>query len=105
MFDKLVNFLLETSFKEIPPEVVWQGKRCLIDWVGVTLGGLCHPSSSILIDTVEELGGEKQATILGTSIKTSVVNAALVNGAMAHALDFDRICIYDLAEYFEGSTN
>ena len=89
MFDKLINFLMETSFKEIPSEVIWQGKRCLIDWVGVTLAGLKHPSSSILIDTVEELGGEKQATLLGTSIKTSVVNAALVNGAMSHVLDFD----------------
>jgi 2-methylcitrate dehydratase PrpD len=89
MFDQLLTFLLETSYKDLPPEVVYQGKRCIIDWVGVTLGGLKHPSSAILINTVEELGGEPQATVLGTSIKTSVVNAALVNGAMSHVLDFD----------------
>ena len=89
MFDQLLAFLIETSYKDLPPEVVYQGKRCIIDWVGVTLGGLKHPSSAILIETVQELGGEKQATLLGTSIKTSVVNAALVNGAMSHVIDFD----------------
>jgi len=88
-FDKLLTFLMDTTFKDIPPEVIYQGKRCLIDWIGVTLGGLRYPSTSILIDTVKELGGEKQAAILGTSVRTSVVNAALVNGAMSHVLDFD----------------
>lgn len=89
MFDKLLAFLMDTSFKEIAPEVIHQGKRCLVDWVGVAMGGLNYPSTSILIDTVKELGGEEQATLLGTSTKTSVVNAALVNGAMSHILDFD----------------
>jgi len=51
---------------------------------------LNQPSTSILIETVEELKGEKQATIIGTPIKTSMLNAALVNGAMSHVLDFDK---------------
>ena len=89
MLDRLLSFLVDTSFEDLPAEVVTQGKRCLIDWVGVTIGGLNQPSTSILIDTARELGGKKQATILGTSFKTSLFNAALVNGAMSHVLDFD----------------
>lgn len=89
MIETLLSFLLQTSFDDLHPEVISQGKRCLIDWIGVTLGGLKEPSSTMLIETVKELGGEKQAMILGTPIKTSVFHAALVNGAMSHVLDFD----------------
>jgi len=35
------------------------------------------------------MGGEKQATILGCGLKTNAMFAALVNGTMSHALDFD----------------
>jgi 2-methylcitrate dehydratase PrpD len=42
-----------------------------------------------LIDLVKDLGGKDQASIFGTSLKSSMVNAALVNGAMSHVLDFD----------------
>jgi 2-methylcitrate dehydratase PrpD len=89
MIERLLSFLKNTSFKDLPSEVVHQGKRCLTDWIGVTLGGLKNPSISILIKTVKEFGGKKHATILGTSVKTSVLQAALVNGAMSHVLDFD----------------
>jgi 2-methylcitrate dehydratase PrpD len=45
--------------------------------------------SRILLKTVKEFGGKPQATVLGHGLKTSIMNAALVNGAMAHALDYD----------------
>ena len=89
MIERLLSFLLDTSFEDLLPEVVSQVKRCIVDWIGVTLAGLNHPSISILIETVEELRGEKQAMIIGTSMKTSLLNAALVNGAMSHVLDYD----------------
>jgi 2-methylcitrate dehydratase PrpD len=89
MFHKLLRFIAETSFEDIPPEVIDQAKRCVLDWVGVTVGGVAHPASSILIDLVKDLGGKDQASIFGTSLKSSMVNAALVNGAMSHVLDFD----------------
>jgi 2-methylcitrate dehydratase PrpD len=89
MLDKILSFFMSTSFEDVPAEVIHQGKRCLVDWVGVTLGGRHHPATAMLIDAVKQLGGRRQATILGTSIKTSLLNAALVNGAMSHVLDFD----------------
>ena len=89
MFQKLLRFIAETTFEDIPPEVMNQAKRCVLDWVGVTVGGVAHPASSILIELVKELGGKDQASIFGTSLKSSMVNAALVNGAMSHVLDFD----------------
>ena len=63
-----LDFIAHTTFKNIPGPVISQAKRCVLDWVGVTIGGRSHPSSSILIDFVEELGGKEQATLFGTSL-------------------------------------
>jgi len=87
--ERLAIFSLETSYRSFPKEVVHQGKRCFLDLIGVALGGANEPLSKILVKMVKDFGGKPQATVLGHGFKTSVMNAALVNGAMAHALDFD----------------
>ena len=38
---------------------------------------------------VKTLGGTAQATVLGSGVKVVVADAALANGTMAHALDYD----------------
>jgi len=87
--ERLAIFSLETSYRSFPKEVLHQGKRCFLDLIGVALGGANEPLSKILVKMVKDFGGKPQATVLGHGFKTSVMNAALVNGAMAHALDFD----------------
>jgi 2-methylcitrate dehydratase PrpD len=87
--ERLACYVLETSYPSFPKEVVHQGKRCFLDLLGVALGGAKQPLTRILLKTVKDFGGKPQATILGHGLKTNVMNAALVNGAMAHALDYD----------------
>ncbi len=87
--ERLARYVLETSYPSFPKEVVHQGKRCFLDLLGVALGGAKQPLTRILLKTVKDFGGKPQATILGHGLKTNVMNAALVNGAMAHALDYD----------------
>src|SRR5215510_14612842 len=43
----------------------------------------------ISIEYVREMGGAPQASVIAGGFKTSMTNAAYVNGTMAHALDFD----------------
>jgi 2-methylcitrate dehydratase PrpD len=85
----LCKFIVELSFQDFSREVLEMSKVCLLDWLGVTLGGLKEPASVKLFDLVEPLGGEAQATILGHGLKTTSLNAAFVNGVMAHVLDYD----------------
>jgi 2-methylcitrate dehydratase PrpD len=87
--EKIVSFVQETSYRDFPREVIHQAKRCFLDLIGVTLGGARHPGSQILIETLRETGGKPQATVLAHGFETSLLNAALINGTMAHALDFD----------------
>ena len=48
----------------------------------MALGGANQPLGKILVKAVKDFGGKPQATVWGHGLKTSVMNAALVNGAM-----------------------
>lgn len=87
--DTLIKFLCSAKYEPIKPEIIHQAKRCLLDWSGVAIGGLEDRAIKILIDTVKDLGGNGQASVYGTRIKTSVYNTALVHGTMSHVLDYD----------------
>lgn len=86
---ELSNFIVKSRIEDFPEEVIEHSKRCFLDWIGVTLGGMNHPSVKILADLIQEIGGKKQASIIGYGIKTNIFNAALVNGTMSHILDYD----------------
>lgn len=85
----LAEWASQLTYEQIPPEVRREARRCLLDYLGVTLGSHDEDAVRIAQETAELLGGNPHASILGTSRKTSVVNAALVNGIASHVLDFD----------------
>lgn len=85
----LVDFAARTRFEDLPADVVRESKRCILDLLGVAVGAAETDAARIAQETVRELGGTPQARILAFGTRTSVVNAALVNGILAHVLDFD----------------
>jgi 2-methylcitrate dehydratase PrpD len=89
MMKELLDFYERLEFDDIPSEVIAQARRCFLDWVGVTLGGMAHPATGLMIETLLDLGGAEQASILGTAAKTSMHHAALINGTASHVLDYD----------------
>ena len=78
-------------FAELPDEAVVVAKQCILDWLGVTIVGAAEPLSEILRAEAADQGGAAQARLIGTDVQTSVAEAALVNGATSHALDFDDV--------------
>jgi 2-methylcitrate dehydratase PrpD len=89
--DTLAEFLVKTSLEDIPELPRETAKLCLLDWLGVTLAGYREPLGHILFDLSQALGGKPQASLVGRGTKTSVLNAALVNGSVSHALDYDDV--------------
>ncbi len=79
------------SFDALPGEVVARAKEAILDTIGVTLAGASSESADILNDHIELLGGRPEATVLARGRKNSPVNAALVNAAMGHVLDYDDV--------------
>jgi 2-methylcitrate dehydratase PrpD len=66
-------------------------RQCLLDWIAVSLAGAHEPLTRMLAEEAREQGGHAQATVVGQGFATSCRQAALVNGAASHALDFDDV--------------
>jgi 2-methylcitrate dehydratase PrpD len=86
---RLAEYAATLEYKDIPVSIVEKAKEIILDTVGVGLGGAQVPSSRILCDLVSQLGGVPESTIFGNPGRTSCASAALVNGAMAHALELE----------------
>lgn len=71
---------------ELPDEVAEVARQCLLDWLGCALAGSREPLAGMLR---LELAGPGAATVVGTDRAASPRDAALINGAAGHALDFD----------------
>ncbi|MGM0583893.1 MAG: MmgE/PrpD family protein [Pseudomonadota bacterium] len=71
-------------------------RHCLLDWCAVTVAGSREPLAEILREEllVDGLSApqEATATVVGAQRRRTLVNdAALINGALSHALDFDDV--------------
>ena len=87
----LTETLSAYRFADVPADVVYLAKQCILDWAGVALAGSHEPLTRILLDEAIEQGGHPQATVVGHRGRLATQQAALVNGAASHALDFDDV--------------
>ncbi|HEX2828621.1 MAG TPA: MmgE/PrpD family protein [Burkholderiales bacterium] len=86
---ELARFVKETRDDEIPADVLGHAKHCVLNLLGVALHATRDDAARIVLDLIEEEGGHPQASVLGFGAKTTVQNAALANGLLAHLDDFD----------------
>ena len=88
---RLAEYVLTASLEDFPPEAVQAAKGAIIDCLGCMLAGSVEPLADVLCSYVKANGGPPSASVVGRGFKTSAADAALVNGAMGHALDYDDI--------------
>ena len=86
---KLASFIAEFPTSRIPPEILHIGKRLLLNNVGVALYAANDPDINRLLTLFEEEGGKKRASVIGTGVRTTILNAALANGFLGHFEDYD----------------
>ncbi len=79
--------------RELTPSVKTVAKQCLLDWVGVSIAGSQEPLVRQLVQQARDEGGHPVATVFRHDARASVRQAALINGAMGHAIDFDDVNI------------
>ena len=79
------------TFTDLPADARVLVRQCLLDWVAVTLSGAQEPLTHMLAEEAREQGGFQHATVVGHGFATSCRQAALVNGAASHALDYDDV--------------
>jgi 2-methylcitrate dehydratase PrpD len=78
-------------FADIPESAVRVARHCVLDWFGISLAGLSEPLVTILADQLVEDGGNPRASVIGRADRFTLEQAALLNGAISHALDFDDV--------------
>lgn len=86
----LAQFINKTKYEDLPQEVIDFTKLCILDWLGSALAGKDKEPIRMIQEFVEEMGGNQQATLV-TGGMSSVINAALVNGASSHIVELDDI--------------
>jgi 2-methylcitrate dehydratase PrpD len=85
----VAKWIVNTSYEDIPPEAIRVANESCFDLLGVILAGSVQPVGQIIQQYVSDQGGTPQATVLSGGGRTSLPNAALANGTMGHALDYD----------------
>ena len=83
--DSVVEFLAAARTRVDPPEMIAAARMCLVDWAGVAIGAADEAPGTILRDAMYEPG----AAMLLSGGTASSTTAALINGTLAHTLDFD----------------
>ena len=79
------------SYDALPEAVRVLARQCVLDYYGVALAGADDPLVSILLDELSEAGGAEQASVIGHKARLPALSAALLNGAIGHALDYDDV--------------
>jgi len=87
--EKVSKFIVSASIDEMPAEAMKTAKQAIRDCLGCTLLGAVQPIGRIISGFVIEAEAGPVASIVGWGKKTAPHLAALANGIMAHAEDYD----------------
>ena len=88
---KLAKFAIDLNFSSLPLEVVERVKLLVLDITGITVRAR-HDAESTpsMLKALKLLGlNNGPCTVIGDSERYSAPAAALLNGTLAHSLDFD----------------
>jgi 2-methylcitrate dehydratase PrpD len=85
----LADYVARTLDRDLPAEVVARTKLHVLDTFAAMVSGSRLKPGELAARYVDSLGGKPQATVIGSSIVTSAVNAALANAMSAHADETD----------------
>jgi len=96
---ELAKYVASLTFQDLPPVVIHQTKRVVLDTLGCAIGGYDSEASRAIQELIEELGHPGEATVFGSGLRTSCLNAVFANGAMVRYLDYN-----DTAFILQGET-
>jgi 2-methylcitrate dehydratase PrpD len=87
--DTLSEYILETTYDDLPEKIVEMERWHVLDTLGCALFGSTTPWIQKLNSAMNTLGEQGDATLYGDLGSVSPARASLINGTTAHALDYD----------------
>ena len=88
---RIGEYVTGTDLEDFPPDAIEAAKGAIMDCLACMIAGSREDLADILCRYVAAEASAPSASVVGRAFRTSAANAALVNGAMAHALDYDDI--------------
>ena len=85
------EYVTGADIEDFPPDAIEAAKGAIMDCLACMLAGSQETLSDILCRYVAAENSTPAASVVSRGFRTTAANAALVNGAMAHALDYDDI--------------
>lgn len=89
--EKIAEVLSKTTYSALPDAVISYTKISILDTLGVALAGFRYEGTSSMVKLAKSWGGVSESTIFVDGTRVPAPTAALVNGAMARAPDFDDV--------------
>jgi 2-methylcitrate dehydratase PrpD len=86
---RLSDYIAGAVRRPLPDNVVEKARHHIVDTLAAMVSGSQLRAGQMAIGYVARLGGVPDASIVGTPVRTSAVNAALANGMLAHADETD----------------
>ena len=86
---KLARFSLSLELGDIPAEVVTLAKEHFLDTLGIALASSRFDFGRSILNGAQRMGTGDDAATIGFGQRLPAASAALVNGVLAHGLDFD----------------
>ena len=87
----LAEFSINTRYEDLPPRIIKETKRVLMEHIGCALGGLTTDKGKMNAAIGRRYGGPPEASIIGTNDIVSCNSAALANGELMITLDYSDI--------------
>jgi 2-methylcitrate dehydratase PrpD len=86
----LADFLSAAKFADLPPAVVADTRRAILDWLGSALAGSLEPPARVTQAVIKTWGIADESTVFSAG-RASAPAAALANGVASHILEFDDV--------------
>ena len=86
---KLGNYMAEAAGRALPEEVIEKTKHHILDTLAAMVSGAELPPGKVALAVAKAHPGEKTATIVGSNLLCGPIEAAMVNGMLAHSDETD----------------
>lgn len=88
--EDIARYVRNMTFEQLSNEVIQYTKLCILDYYSSLIKGKDTIPVQMMSAVMSELGGDSQASAI-TGFRTSVTNAAFVNGGASHAIELDDV--------------
>jgi 2-methylcitrate dehydratase PrpD len=83
--EKISDYAVSFSYSDANETSITTAKLFTLECLGHMLSGSRQPVGALIMEMVRDQGAAEQATVIGGPFRTSIAEAAYVNGTLAHA--------------------